>query len=140
MSEYRHTISKASLTGYAQDPSQITSNGGTIGLDKELTVKGGLTIAVGATYGKKVLTSAMNTMVDQIGSDKLSDSMNLAKRGVGYGFLLLATPQLVPFVLAADAATFAIDSAVTRQGIRFENERIQKTRGVLRSSAGGNYA
>ena len=139
MSEYRHTVSRTELRSASQSPPQRLSNSGNAGFDKSLTVKNGLTAAVGLTYGLKLGKSIVNTAIDQTGSDKLKDASNLAAKGFGYLAIGVATPQLLPFVLTVDAINAGIERAIQVQEIRFENERISKTRGVIRSSAGGYY-
>jgi hypothetical protein len=140
VSEYRHTIYKQQLNeGYATSPPQNIGNASTLGFNEPITLKNGVSTAVAIGYGKRAITTVANATVNQLGSDQLQDSINIAKRLGGYIGIGIVAPQLLPLALTVDAVNFAVDKTIELQGIAFENERIIRTRGQRRTSIGGYY-
>lgn len=143
MSEYKHTISKAGLTGFAQDPNQQVSNAGGIDLNAPLTVANGVGFAIGGIYAKKVITTAGKAIVGQFGSSRLERGIEVGTTIGKYILIGVASGPsagiTVPLTIATDLAVMGIDNAVESHAINLDNERTIEERGTLMQLGAGGY-
>jgi len=141
MPQYSHTIYKQGAAGASQEPPQSNSNGGDSSLfDKALTLKNAAVVGIAAHSGLKVIKTAQGALVDQIGSAQLKETLGYIAKGTAYTTIAVSTgnPYIVAGAVVVDVASSGIQQAVYRQGVRYENEYLQASRGK-KTVLGGNY-
>jgi len=140
MSEYRHTVSNANLTGFAESPQQDIGNAGSPLLNNQLTIQNGIGIAVAASYGKRVFQSALSGVIESTGKSQYEEGLNYISsisKYIGIGVAL--TPLAAVAAAGVDGLVLAIDTAVENRKIQRENELLVFNRGVLIQKSAGRY-
>ena len=142
MSEYRHTIHRGQLQGASTDPPQNISNAGDAGVDQSLTLQNAAVIGIAAMTAKKLISNVGGAIIEQQGNTNIENFVQGTSFIAGYVALGFAT-GFNPYVLGAkavtDIASLGIQNFVNKQATDWDNELIQKSRGVTRSMIGGNY-
>lgn len=144
MPKYEHVIPKQGQAGFSADPPQDISNASGGIIDKELNVQNAAIIGISAMYGKKIVTTGFNAIIDQTGNSQYERYIEIGTTIGKYALIGVASGPsavfTVPLAISADIAVKAIDDAVTSHNLNLENQRLVQERGVRRKfEAGGIY-
>jgi|LGOV01.1.fsa_nt_gb hypothetical protein len=143
MPKYEHVLPKQQGAGFAQDPPQEISNASGGLLDKELSISNAAVIGMGVMYGKKIVTSGFNALIDQTGNSRYERYVEVGTKLLGYTLLGVASGPAaiftVPAAVITDVAVNAIDNSVTTHVVSLDNARTVQERGVRRKLGMGGY-
>lgn len=143
MPRYEHVLPKQQGASFSSDPPQEISNASGGILDKELSVQ---TAVVGGTavgYGKKILTTGFNAVIQQTGNSKYERYIEVGTTigkyiliGVASGPSAVVT---VPLAIGGDILVGAIENGVASHNLALENQRTVLERGVRRKFGVSDY-
>lgn len=143
MPKYEHVLPKQQGTGFAQDPPQDLSNAQSGLLDKELNVQTAAVIGVGAMYGKKIVATGYNAVVNQIGNSQYEKYIEIGTTIGRYALIGAASGAAaiytVPLAIATDVVVKAINDAVISHNMELDNNRLVQERGVRRKISAGDF-
>jgi hypothetical protein len=143
MPRYEHVLPKQAGAGFAQDPPQEISNASGGMLDKELSVSNAAVIGIGAMYGKKVITTGFNAIIDQTGNSRYERYIEVGTTIAKYALIGVASGAAaivtVPAAIITDVAVKAINDAVESHNLMLDNTRLVEERGVRRKFNAGVY-
>jgi hypothetical protein len=140
MSEYKHTISKQSPSGFSGSPSQTEANAGNPNLNGELKTKDAIGLGIAYIYGKKAFSTVMKAQVGQMGIAEVERSLESVKQLATYVAIAFVRPGLSALAIGSDIFTSGVDRAVNIHNTNLDNIRTVEERGTRRDmNAGGFY-
>jgi len=138
--EYRHTVAKGPVTGFAESPEQGTSNAGSSFLDRATSLRETAGVGIAIMYGKKVVGTGLRAVVDHIGNSRLEESIAIGTKVLQYGTIaLIGSPLLALGAGVAEGASVGIGLVVEGHAINLENARTAIERGTRRENNGGGF-
>jgi|LGVE01.1.fsa_nt_gb hypothetical protein len=139
MGEYRIILPKQTQGGFSSDPTQAQGNAGSPALDKSITARNAVVLALAYTQGKKVASTLYNATIDQIGDSRLEVAAIIGQKVGTYVAIGVATGGIgVAIMAGAEILTMGIGNLVESHKIGMDNDIKIMERGVRRSF-GVNY-
>jgi len=138
--EYKHTVAKGQVTGFAESPEQEIGNAGSSFLDRATSLRETAGVGIAIMYGKKVAGTGLRAVIDQFGNSRLEEGVAIGTKILQYGTIaLVGTPLLAVAAGVAEGATIGIGLAVEGHAINLQNTRTVSERGTRRENNGGGF-